>query len=202
MRIRYTVLVFSVVVLFTAVSFAGAATDPQIIFGNSPTGTPLSQCAFPNTCTADLGTFATPFSGGVQFPGSTPAENQTGNLTFFNDTNTTFESFMVSVDTPFFGPLSCAITNDGLSTFNTATSSGKSCIFSETLLTTLDPQATFDLQFVHFTDSSGNGLPSLEYGFNAPEPSTFVLLGTGLVALALFVGRKRMQGGVKPTWAS
>ena len=188
MKIRYFIFLFSLMVLSAGVSFANTAIDPMIIFGNSPAGMALSACTFPNTC-----------STGLDATGSTPAEGQPGNLTFFNDTMATYDSFTVTVDTPFTGALSCSLTSDALSTFNTATPSGNSCIFSEVVLfsiASITPGATFDLQYLDFT-----GLTSLTYGFApVPEPSTFVLLGTGLAA-ALLVGRKRMRGA-KPTWAS
>lgn len=187
MKLRFLIFafLFGLMVLPAGVSFANTLTDPMIIFGNSPTGTPVSTCFAPNTC----GT-------GLDSTGSTPAEGMTGNLTYFNDTTTTFENFIVSVDTPFTGALSCGFApSDSVLPFNMATPSGNSCIFSETTLTTLDPGGTFDLQYLGFT-----GLSSLTYGFSstsfitAPEPSPFVLLGTGLAALfALSVGRKRFN---------
>lgn len=188
MKLRFLIFafLFGLMVLPAGVSFATTLTDPMIIFGNSPAGTALSTCFAPNTCET-----------GLDSTGSTPAEGMPGNLTFFNDTTTTFENFIVTVDTPFTGGLSCSLTTDALSTFNTATPSGNSCIFSEVVfsIASITPSATFDLQYLDFT-----GLSSLTYGFSstsfvtAPEPSSFILLGTGLAALfALSVGRKRFN---------
>ncbi len=212
MKIRYFILLFSLTLLFAGVSFASTLTDPMIIFGNSPAGTPLSACAS-DSCETALGTFATPFSDGITFPGSTPPEDSTSPspLLFFNDTGLTVETFTVHVQTPtpFLPPLSCEVTNSAITsgTFDTGTPSSDSCTFSFTGgLRSLTPGESFDVQFVNFTDMSGTPFSSLLYDFRTttsspvPEPNTFVLFGSGLTA-ALLVGRKRMKS-VKPTWAS
>lgn len=185
MKISYFLLAFSLVVVCAGVSFADTANDPMIIFGKSEPGTGQITCTSPNTCTFDSGTNPEIF--------------------FTNDTDTTFDSFVVTIDTPFVpnvgtGPaITCELADEEGNPFSSASFVGPgSCRFSGD---SLFPDEDFHVQFNGFVCADATS--QCGFTFNAPatvpEPSPFVLLGTGLVA-ALVVGRKRTRA-VKPTWA-
>jgi len=121
---------------------------------------------------------------------------------------TTLDWLVVTINTPFTGPLSCTIDttqpgNGGVSPFSFAQqTAANQCMFSGPPQGPIDavlPGGTYGIQFGYqgfpfqTCDSSGNctALSSLSITITTPEPAIIALLGAGL--LVIMAGRKKLM---------
>ncbi len=166
--------------------------DPQIGLGGGGSTLMTTQSACTISISDESCTFAVDANG-----------NGIADIT--NDLGATIVSDTVNVSSAFVGGLTCAIDPENSFGFNSAVAAGTTCTFSEVpigLFSILNGQL-YGLHFSGFCPDGGcssdpNNPTFLTFALRAitepspvPEPSTILLLGTGLVTL--IANRNRLK---------
>jgi hypothetical protein len=191
MKIRHTVLLVSLVLLFAGASFGQVLDPPRIIFGNESTPTfTISECTptaeDTEPCTASLNT-----SGDVT-------------LSILNDIRAGLSDLTITVgciaiaggptcEAAKLGNTDPCLIAEGYDGFTSHTQTSPwACNFSGGSVALGD---TIVLDLVGYCTAQpctgSNSLNSVNFGLDVPEPSTILLLWMGLAAV--MVWRKRVK---------
>lgn len=171
MKTRILVCLVAVLCMSLAAGVARAdgVVDPKITLGGGGSCAQFSQNSLTQSFTG------LPTGCQIDF---------TNNIGFEDEEGITLHTLVVNVTSPFDGPLSCELGEGAPLSGDPAVSSPTSCTFSDpiTELASITPGLTysllFDTNFGDFVD-----ITLSQTVISAPEPSSLLLLGSGLAAL-------------------
>lgn len=132
-----------------------------------------------NTSTGYAGGFSSSFSGSVyEFIGFDPAGNASNNFGNWHDADLAVNG----IDASFFGIYIYALTGTGI------TGGGSVDVTFQSSL----PVGVFAVAYGQDADGRAFSTPFTESGLTVPEPGTVLLLGSGLLGLALYRRKYRI----------